>query len=1294
MPVALGQVSRNIYDAAGALLQNKQIETQERIARAAQRGANQRAALGAAQSALGALNANSERAKDRQLQQQRDAEQRRLQQQAQRRSRLQQLLDAIAKQDEQWLREVDRMRQRGFMHSPQQQDDINVIDREHDRLRDLITDAINKGDMNGAEAVAERLFNEQQKRWKHVPRTEIPPEFKEVDGQKLMRDAAGNWEPIRNFAAEQAEKIKKDNDAHADRVATNRLRATAEARDAFNEVYQTGGTFNDALDAKNEILTTNGLPPSPMARKTPGDPGYYFNDPNKLSQAEKKLDKLEDYLQKRRDKIMDSLRDKTDDVGKPPYGPKELKEKFNEIWKSEGYQALEDRVQSERLGQPQQTQPSGQSSEGDGISQDYKDARQWMDDFNAKKDAGFRFGNPRQVYLQAKSVENFIKAYEGQNPDKFPQSQAAPKATTTAPAGAPQAQVARPQAAPQQTPQAAQPPVAPVAEPATPQAPQGPFKKGNFLNGPRPQQTSSLGGGGLGILASAPVPSSVLNALSGRSSSAATTQSEPASSESNVRDGVTYAPGFLRAWDAKYPGQPIPSSSSRQFQSARTLAEYQNELKARKGTAPPAYPLVRTTDDLKSLKPGTLYRELDGNVMRYEGLGPNGEFQSRPADKKVAAEPRGQSVGEKYQPEFTGQSLQRGMKPFRESGSTSRVSPEDSRRDQAYENAQGLGLTKFDGDDRWMRMTTTPGVDYSSRWEPVPESEVERLKSQGAGGVEFKEEKFDGSTRGVGGTELSPVKPEGYDERFQARVNQARLQAGQTPLLPDAESGPASLGRQAQAEKDQQDWKKQVDEAVKFYGLSGNGEHPKTADGEPASEAATFTARSKTIQLNDAMQQLDAKGELPPSLLEFPDKFPAWVTRLPAAKWTDKQGKEHHRNDVPTDEEGLQNLANEISKSKEIGKYSPEAKAAQQGEQPAAEGDDNAEFLPPSASAFAPEMQEDHLRRQKPPTKEAFEKSLRDNALTPQPGEYEDYLKAREEVRSKMPRSADTTAPGNLFLDKDGKLKQSDGKNGKPFPKDQPLPPGYRGLVPQPNQQPFQGQPQGQRQAPQQRQVGPMDIARGAAAARRNQAAEDARNPRQQLLDQMDRQKLEDARNFGQPPPVQKRLAPRPLDRKDFQIPQPGVPAGAGIQGRASFTPTFDDFSSQGQFPQRQFPSLDLGGNQPDFNNAIASSGFSPQYLPSQSSFQPTYQSSYAQPSFDQPFNYYEAPQYEQPYFQPQFDNFSNYQFQPQFEPVNYPSFPFDPYVGGFDNFYGVDGGGDFYGGGYGDGAYDYSSFA
>lgn len=1462
MPVALGQVSRNIYDAAGALLQNKQIETQKAIALAQIRAANQRAALGAAQSALGAANANNERAKDRQLQQQRDAQQQRLIDQQRRNSRLQQLLDAINKENERWLREVDRMRQRGFMHSPQQQAEIDAVDRKHDELVDLINEKIQRGDMPAAEAIAMQLQNEQKKRWKYAPRTEIPPEFKEVDGQKLMRDANGNWEPIRNFAADAAAKIERDNQAHADRQATLKANITKTAADIFQRAYSTGTDYNTAADLEDKHLQSNGLPPTGLPRKSAGDSGYYMNDPNKLSQAEKRLEKDTDYLRARRDHIKDELaKEKAKDPSAFGPGKRDAEKEYQQIWKDGGYADLEQRVENERRGQaPQGGQQSSQSE----IPQDVIEAKAFVDNVTAKMASGWKSPDPQGLLKSMKEANAILKGYESQNPGKLSSlPSASPRGTQAVqpPAVAPpQGRGAPQQVPPPPAPQAAQPPVA---------APQGPFKRGNFLNGPRAPQTSSLGGGGLGGLAMMGDPLSGLYergepAQAPRDTALATAPDASGTASGGVEDQVGYIEK-MKAWLERNPqpssaymgvkGTTNPNQSAYptyqkggrvyggdlpaegvpegQYQLQKTLGDVQSRSQSGYQSAGSVIPGFNATgaaakqlnpsafrqalselDDWEKANPGqdvSAVRKAIGDASKNlpdvfgDGVPFDSQFPPKPYQGMSAAEVElfdkmvDSLVRKTAKPSDPVSKIAQQTKALSAIGKSmiengaSRSTAIEATKQIAKANAStggkllsGLstGLRSVGGLGNALSIVgfaashlqdTKQFLDQQFRdWAVarmaaennqadqfgIPRSEARRLSNSIDGytkgldqghlsQMRAKAEKAvppqpprettqpDQPTASGQGTTLESrreapsdqVPLQGIDrfiypekgwspEQIQQSQNANRLERsrgdgsgvkpaderaadvryeGTQERLLGRNPGERSLGPQATLDRDYVERQTIEQTAVTFLGLSGNGQHPGE-EGKPATEAENFAARTKSTQLNDTMQQLDAKGELPPSLLEFPEKFPAWVTRLPAAMWRDKDGKEHHRNDVPTDEEGLQNLVNEISKQKEIGKYSPEAKAAekaaQEGEQPAAEGDPNAEFLPPSASAFAPEMQEDHLRRSKPPTKEAFEKNLRDNSLTPQPGEYEDYLKAREEVRSKMPRSADTTAPGNLFLDKDGTLKQSDGKNGKPFGKDQPLPPVYKSLVPQPNQQPFQGQPQQQGQRPQQRQVGPMDIARGAAAAARKQAAEDARNPRQQLLDQMDRQKLEDARNFGQPPPVQKRLAPRPLDRKDFQIPMPGVPAGAGIQGRASYAPTFDDFSSQGQFPQQQFPSLGLGSYQPDYSNAIASQGFSSQYLPSsQSSFQPTYQPQYAQPSFDQPFTSYEAPQYEQPYFQPQFDNFNNYQFQPQFEPVNYPSFSFDPYVGGFDNFYSVGGGGDFYGGGYGDGAYDYSGF-
>lgn len=1587
MPVALGQVSRNIYDAAGALLQNKQIETQKAIALAQIRAANQRAALGAAQSALGAANANNERAKDRQLQQQRDAEQRRLQQEYQRKSRLQQLLEAINKENERWLREVDRMRQRGFMHNPGQQAEIDAIDRKHDEFVDLINEKISRGDMAAAEAIAMQLQNEQKKRWKYAPRTEIPPEFKEVDGQKLMRDAQGNWEPIRNFAQDAAAKIERDNQAHADRQATIRASITKTASEVFQRAYSTGTDYNTAADLEDKHLQSNGLPPTGMPRKSAGDPGYYMNDPNKLSQSEKRLEKDTDYLRTRRDKIMDELRNQPDEkTGLPrTWKPGAREKAFDEIWKGGGYADLEQRVESERRSQSQAAtiQPVSEIQ----IPQDVVEAKAFLDKVTAMRESGWRSPDPQGLMKSLKEANAILKGYESQNPGKLSALPSAPSRATQAqqaPAVPPQAQGVRPQPAPQQAPQAAQPPVAP--------APQGPFRKGNFLNGPRAPQTSSLSGSGLGRLAMMGDPLSGLYergepAQAPRDTALATAPDASAKASGEVEDQV----GFIEKMKAWLERNPQPSSAYMgvkgttnpnqsayptyqkdgrvfggdlppqgvpvgQYQLQKTLGDVQSRSQGGYQSAGSAIPGFRgggvapqlnpsafsqalsELDDWEKANPGqdvSAIRKAIGEASSklpdvfgegvpfdskfqpkpYQGMSPS-EIESfdkmveslvrktaKPSDpvSKIAQQTKALSEIGKNMIEngasrstaieatkqiakanaSTGGKLLGGLstglrsvgglgnalsilgfaashlqdtkqfldQQFRD-WAVNRMAAENNQADQfgiprsearrlsnsidgyakgldqghlsqmrakadkmvppvpqsqsqttapsevaksrpqtpqmtvspfAFVNESELrqrmidqfldrkdalpnrGRTEQGGEQErleqktqeiqrsWDDVNKYPWekfkqavADLASSWAdskggpsnranddlrqlskdarnvgdwskdqpswtkpriPLPDSapasdifdkrkttisdaewkklqnQVGNQERQGFFGPHF--DKPGSYTRRDGEQRYNPDASRQQSNQNQIQVardadGNVKLTngAGQEMLMrpglkgelfPGSESGASSAGRELTADREYNAQQKLESQAVTFLGLSGNGQHPGE-DGKPATEAENFTARSKTTQLNDTMRQLDAKGELPPSLLEFPDKFPSWVTRLPAATWRDKDGKEHHRNDVPTDEEGLQNLVNEISKQKEIGKYSPEAKAAekaaQEGEQPAAEGDPNADQAPVSASLLSPEMQEHHLRTPKPPTKEAFEKGLRDNGLQPQPGEYEEYLQARQAVRSapQVTGGKDGTAPGNLFLDKDGTLKQSDGKSGKPFGKDQPLPPGYKSLVPQPNQQPFQGQPQQQGQRPQQRQVGPMDIARGAAEARRKQAAEDARNPRQQLLDQMDRQKLEDARNFGQPPPVQKRIAPRPLDRKDFQIPQPGVPAGAGIQGRASFTPpTFDDFSPQGQFPQQSFPSLGLGSSQPNYDNSIASSGFSPQYLPQSQSFQPTYQPQYAQPSFDQPFTSYQAPQYEQPYFQPQFDNFS---YQPQFEPVGqnyFPDFNYSP---------------------------------
>ena len=1401
MPVALGQVSRNIYDAAGALLQNKQIETQERIARAAQRGANQRAALGAAQSALGAANANNERAKDRQLQQQRDAEQRRLQQEYQRKSRLQQLLEAINKENERWLREVDRMRQRGFMHNPGQQAEIDAIDRKHDEFVDLINEKISRGDMAAAEAIAMQLQNEQKKRWKYAPRTEIPPEFKEVDGQKLMRDAQGNWEPIRNFAQDAAAKIERDNQAHADRQATIRASITKTASDVFQRAYSTGTDYNTAADLEDKHLQSNGLPPTGMPRKSAGDPGYYMNDPNKLSQSEKRLEKDTDYLRTRRDHIMDDLRksEGNPSTGKPWTAGEKDKE-FQKIWKEGGYEALEQRVQAERASQAgvnQQGNPG--ASAGDGIPQDVLEAKAWMDNVNARLASGWKSPDPQGLLKSMKEANAILKGYESQSPGRLSSlpSQRGAQAAPPSVAAPPQRGAVPQQVPPPPAPQAAQPP-AQQADPDE-RAP-GPFQ-GKIIG----RETSSISSGGLGGLAvmGDPVSGMILNRLDQPRNEATSKspdlaprmgrtgqgQDDPRMISKRDFDRLVNETKKEVTAERTEAANPISGlvSSERKGLAGLPVDDAAITAEATRRVKSEGYNFVPPTGGEKHFNEkmaefSERYPEPPSAIWRRSGeaatrnLGAkygNDQVVKNPAweqwdqtRKQVAdiARKEADKIEQKFQDWKKQQHAKSALWRSQRAGTPQNVgitlSPfafvnEKTLRErtlkelydalpkaieqQKQESSEGgryrpgegtnLGTT---GDQERLRRDLNKLMDRLENGDKLTWQNFKDLASRAAGMMSQGSLSSEISDLGNWSKYQAPwsrpdnLSSDGWDKLQQKLGKTGDFDSSQdlgkflsahydkpgaSQFGPSAGNKPAGLDNQDQikvtessngnlslenvAGKTMEVKNPEMDGVVTLFMVSGNGELPKKP--ERNADEALLDAKAKSIDLNSSIEDLARTGWLPFDVRPQYENYPDWVDKLPAAKWIGKDGQEVRKNGISTTAKGIGELVDEASKSMELGKYSPEAKAAekatQEGEQPAAEGDPNADQVPVSASLLSPEMQEHHLRTPKPPTKEAFEKGLRDNGLQPQPGEYEEYLQARQAVRSapQVTGGKDGTAPGNLFLDKDGALKQSDGKNGKPFGKDQPLPPGYKSLVPQPNQQPFQGQPQQQGQAPQQRQVGPMDIARGAAEARRKQAAEDARNPRQQLLDQMDRQKLEDARNFGQPPPIQKRIAPRPLDRKDFQIPQPGVPAGAGIQGRASFTPpTFEDFSSQGQFPQQSFPSLGLGSYQPDYSNAIASQGFSPQYLPQSQSFQPTYQPQYAQPSFDQPFTSYEAPQYEQPYFQPQFDN---YNFQPQFEPVGQPfEYQYAPYIGGNDSF--NYGGGDyFYGGGYSDSYGDYSSF-
>lgn len=485
--------------------------------------------------------------------------------------------------------------------------------------------------------------------------------------------------------------------------------------------------------------------------------------------------------------------------------------------------------------------------------------------------------------------------------------------------------------------------------------------------------------------------------------------------------------------------------------------------------------------------------------------------------------------------------------------------------------------------------------------------------------------------------------------------------------------------------------------AVTIYGLSGNGELPKKPDGGNVADAKA-EAFQKTSELSQNLQTLSDEGWLSFDVKQQFENYPDGVEKLPAAKWTGKDGKQHTRNDIPTSPAGLRQFIDDVEKSKGVGKHSEEWKAAEAEAKQAAE---QAKYQPrplpeqigpDHGQHLSPQAQEAHLRSPKPASRQEFGEAYKEKFGGDATDEdYQNYLDAREAVRSQLPKSAGDTAPGNLYLDpKTGELKQNDGAKGRKVPDDEPLPRGYDQTVPLPKAEQLGG-PRGRQPVPREQQIqGGMnaeEIRQGHAAARAKQAAEDAVNPLKQKLDRMG--PIPDGR--GAMPPIQKRLAPRPIDRRDFQVPPAGMPAGAGVQGRASYTPTFDDFSSQGQFAQ----SLNLGQRQlPDYNNATAMNPLgntywpqqeTPQYMPQQQ-----YQPSYASPQYEQPLSFYE-PQYSQPSFDymPQ-----SFDFQPSYNPVG-PSYDFgyqNANLGSFSNYYGDSG--NYYGGGYSDGLSDYSGYA
>jgi len=237
MPVILGSASRPTFDAAGAMLQNKQIETQKAIAGAQIRAGNARAGMGMAQSALGMLNQNAQQA--RQLNEQRRSQANALLAQQAERMRQQQMagmsfLDKrLFEMQQEWAQNKNKAALAGMGFKAEDQ-------RQIDKIEQLMRNVDVNKNLNPAQKLEAkiRLMQEIQR---FVPTERIPqPEddFKIIDGIPHQLDRkTGNW--VADEAALKTAKLQQDQ--------------RKQVGDEFNRLIANGLTWDAAAQIVKNI---------------------------------------------------------------------------------------------------------------------------------------------------------------------------------------------------------------------------------------------------------------------------------------------------------------------------------------------------------------------------------------------------------------------------------------------------------------------------------------------------------------------------------------------------------------------------------------------------------------------------------------------------------------------------------------------------------------------------------------------------------------------------------------------------------------------------------------------------------------------------------------------------------------------------------------------------------------------------------------------------------------------------------------------------------------------------------
>lgn len=1230
MAVALGSVSHDIYDAAAKMLENKRIQTQLQIAREQIKQQQRSQAMGMAGQAASALNQNQQNRQAQENQAQQRALDRKQQEQNNRIRGMNLLRQAMNKRIDDWNKKVAALREKGFEFDPADMQQMIAMEKKFtDEMKTLSPEQ---------RLQAEQDFHEQFTRFMpKVQRFPDPQSWKFTDPATKQTypynpvTKVVDWLHPLGITVDDAERIRKNDEDHKLKMMDQKRKNLEEARAIFKDEYESGSTYNEAADA---ALATTGIDPKGGVRKSPGDPGFTHTDFKEITahlNQQKYYDSVMDKVMERAGKNYDEHEDKPSPAGR--------QKAMTEAWEQSPYfKSYQNWKSKQEAPSAQQASAATQAQPENQLPQEVHEAMQYLQNiktFMERAAAAGKGDKPFDSAATANTVQaeirratDVVEAYQRSNGivPRQPATQAV----------APQ----QPTAVQQPQPAATQQPQAPQVAPADTGERKGPFK-GRIINDNR---TSSIGGGGTGLLAMGanPIAEYLVSKALTPSAAATPASSKPFGSTDASRQDAGGDPafGFRTKMESWLERNPAPGTGP--YGNGKLDARYRDwatQRMAVENSQADAFGLPRdqarqVSNRIDGYRDGSkgIEQTKAKSLTASLGMISQPDYPTQGFSKSTLREM--QAKADRIVPEKSPvpPSEQWSSEARRNASAESRktTTNTEDKIDNAYNNAETLFR---DESGQWLRSIKGSGsgpdgvasespFDYTTgRYEKVAQSYVDKLKTSGKDGIRYSED-ADGN--------LVPEMPYGYEQRLaenQKYGDQSKVMFGDRKLFPDTPNGPAAYSLEAQMDNEHAK-RHPAENLVTAYLASPNSDIPKGQDKDSALSSSAEANQSITEAANNGLMPFDLKWNY--------DKTPEWAEKLPAFEWRNKDGKIERQSGF----KGADKLIDDVSKSMEVGKYDPAtvaaenaAKEQQNAEPPATPNPLPKELTAEHINALRPENQEAYLREPVAPTRKEFDAQMRDQYGDPIGGgnydaDYQAMIDARNAVRSSMPKSVDDAAFGNLFIDKDGTLKRND--NGKPSPvkPNDPLPPGYgqRVTPPQPQQLPQVANPQGQ----------PAPDPRGQQAARQADILRRGAAVRKEMINDPRWKPLIDNKGNFRPLPGEMQR-PAPVQQKPQQL---GDPMSQRLQTQDFFPPAASSFN---QFPQQQQAQL------PSYDNSLASLGFSSDYMP-QPNIEPV------RYDINGMNDYYNAPLQQSAYEQLDFRNYQT-DFQSFPDPMQYQNF-------------------------------------